>query len=131
MKKKTRIIVAAAFSCLLLLFAGVLLWSPFQAATGIYINAGSPVIVFDKGSGEPVVLLASGRKEGMFANLRTGDRVLIVHNGTMMLSYPAQMNAYFCFRLKKGDISDVPEAALNSLEELGWRIQGGSFGQNK
>ena len=53
----------------------------------------------------------------------------IIHNGTMMLSYPAQMNVYFCIRLKKGDASDVSESVMEMLEEMGW-LRGGTIGQN-
>ncbi len=60
----------------------------------------------------------------------TGDKILVFHNGCMMLSYPAQLNVSFCIRLKKGDVSDVPEGVLESLEEMGF-IRGGSFGKNQ
>lgn len=107
-------------------FAGIL----FKMDTGIYIGADSPFILFDHGSGEPVMMLGPEGKSGMFSGLRTGDRILIGHNGTMMLSYPAQINVFFCIRLKKGDISDIPKEAMDSLEEMGW-LQGGTFGQSE
>ena len=101
----------------------------FKMDTGIYIAADSPFILFDNGAGEPVIMRGPEGKDGMFSKLQTGDRILIVHNGAMMLSYPAQINVLFCIRLKKGDISDVPEGVMDSLEEMGW-IRGGTFGQN-
>lgn len=120
MKKKV-IVIIIALICLAA--AGLFALSPFTFSTGIYIHAGEDIIVFDKGSGEPVVI------RGGIGNFRTGDRILVLHDGTMMLSYPAQMNVYFSIRLKKGDISDVPQSALDSLEEMGW-LSGGGFGQN-
>lgn len=116
MRKKSWIIVIAIF---IVCLGGGLFLCFFKASTGIYIAAGSPVIVFDGGSGEPVVMLGRTGDE-MFSNLQTGDRILIIHDGTMMLSYPAQMNVRFCIRLKKGDQSSVPEEAMESLRELGW-----------
>lgn len=129
MRKKAKWIILAAVFAFAAIFAGVVLLSPFRTDTGIYIAAGSPFILFDGGSGEPVIMLCPKGKDNMFSKLKTGDRILIVHNGTMMLSYPGQMNVYFCIRLKKGDISDVPEGVMESLEEMGWK-QGGTIGQN-
>lgn len=117
------VVLLAGFSAVLLIL------SPFRTDTGIYIAADSPFILFDKGSGEPVVMLYPEGKGSMFSKLKTGDRILIVHNGAMMLSYPAQMNVYFCIRLKKGAASDVPERVMKSLEEMGWK-QGVTFGQD-
>lgn len=116
MRKKVLIVILAIF-CLLMVV--LLVWQPFKFSTGIYIAAESPIILFDNGSGEPVVMLGRTGDE-MFADLQTGDRILILHDGTMMLSYPAQMNVFFCIRLKKGDISDVPEGTMGLLEEMGW-----------
>lgn len=118
--KKKFIIILIALICVA--GAGLFALSPFTFSTGIYIEADEGIIVFDKGSGEPVVI------RGRTRNFRTGDRILVLHDGTMMLSYPAQMNVYFSMRLKKGDISDVPQSALDSLEEMGWL--GGGLGQN-
>lgn len=117
MRKK--VLIAAGLIEVCVLAAVLLIWQPLKASTGTYIAAGSPVIVFDGGSGEPVVMLGRTGSE-MFSNLQTGDRILIIHDGTMMLSYPAQMNVRFCVRLRKGDESSVPEEAMESLRELGW-----------
>lgn len=120
--KKRAVIILSAGICLLA--AGLFAVSPFTFSTGIYVDADDPIIVFDGGSGEPVVM------RGRTGSYRTGDRILILHNGTMMLSYPAQMNVYFSIRLKKGDISNVPQAVLDSLEEMGW-LWGGALGQDQ
>lgn len=127
--RKKRMIVLRVVVLLAGFSAVLLILSPFRTGTGIYIAAGSPFILFDGGSGEPVAMLYPEGKDSMFSKLKTGDRILVVHNGTMMLSYPAQMNVYFCIRLKKGAASDVPESVMKSLEEMGWK-QGDTFGQN-
>ncbi len=121
MRKPVVIIIVAAVC---LLAAGLFVLSPFTFSTGIYIAADSPIIVFEQGSGEPVVI------HGRIGNYQTGDRILILHDGTMMLSYPAQMNVYFSIRLKKGDITQVPQSTLDALEEMGW-LTGGRFEQNQ
>ncbi len=95
------VVLLAGFSAVLLIL------SPFRTDTGIYIAADSPFILFDKGSGEPVVMLYPEGKGSMFSKL----------------------NVYFCIRLKKGAASDVPERVMKSLEEMGWK-QGVTFGQD-
>ncbi len=120
--RKRIVIVLLAAVCILV--AGLFVLSPFRFGTGIYIAADSPMILLDNGSGEPVVMHGGSR------DYQTGDKVLILHNGTMMLSYPAQMSVYLCVRLKKGDARDVPQSVLDSLEEMGW-LSGGELGQNQ
>lgn len=121
-RRKATAIGLSAIVCLLA--AGLFAISPFTFSMGTYIAADSPVILLDGGSGEPIVM------RGGNWDYRTGDKVLILHNGTMMLSYPAQMSVYFCIRLKKGEVSDVPQSALDLLEEIGW-FSGGGLGQNQ
>lgn len=130
MRKKVWLIISAAVLDIVLLLAGVVVRRISPWDTGVYIAADAPFIVFDNGSGEPVIMLPPEGKGDMFARLQTGDRILVFHSNAMMLSYPAQMNVFFCIRLKKGDVSDVPEAVMDSLKELGW-LQGGTFGQNE
>ena len=120
--RKRIVIVLLAAVCILA--AGLFALSPFRFGTGIYIAADSPMILLDNGSGEPVVMY------GGSWGYQTGDKVLILHNGTMMLSYPAQMSVYLCIRLKRGDGCDVPQSVLDSLEEMGW-LSGGELGQNQ
>nr|WP_304954891.1 hypothetical protein [uncultured Acetatifactor sp.] len=117
-------IVAILTALVCLLAAGLFLLGPIRFGTGTYIAADSPMILLDGGAGEPVVMW------GRTGNFQTGDRVLILHNGTMMLSYPAQMSVYFCIRLKKGDITDVPEEAMELLREMGW-LEEKELGQNQ
>ena len=121
MRKRTVIILLTGIC---LLAVGLFVVSPFTFSTGIYVDAGEPIIVFDEGSVGPVVM------RGRTGNYRTVDRILILHDGTMMLSYPAQMNVYFSLRLKKGKAGDVPESVMDSLEEMGW-LPGGALGQNQ
>lgn len=121
MKKK---VVAIIIAVICLAAAGLFVLSPFTFSTGTYIAADSPMIVLDQGSGEPIVM------NGGPWDYQMGDKVLILHDGSMMLSYPAQMSVYFSIRLKKGDSSDVPRSVLDSLKEMGW-LSGGGLGQNQ
>ncbi len=129
--KRRKWLTAAAVSALLCVLMGVIWFLvPVQAGTGFYIAAEEPMVVFLGRYGEPVVMRSSEGRRKMFQKLRTGDRILVFHDGRMMLSYPAQLNVFFCIRLRKGDASDLPEGALESLEEMGW-IQGGGFGKSE
>ena len=120
MRRKKWLAAAAVVVLLCILVGGILLWGPVRVNTGIYIEAGEPMVVFPGGSGEPVVMRCGRDNDKMFGKMRTGDKILVFHDGRMMLSYPAQMNVFFCLRLKRGDISDVPEGVLESLERMGW-----------
>lgn len=130
MKGKKWLAAAGVLVSLCILAGVVWFWGPVRADTGIYIAADEPIVVFNGGSGEPVVMRTGEGNSKMFQKLRTGDKILVFHDGRMMLSYPAQLNVFFCIRLKKGESSDLPEGVLKSLEEMGW-IRGGSFGKGE
>ena len=51
--------------------------------------------------------------------LTDGDRILIISD-LINESYPGSTSARFILKLEDGDISDIPEATLVSLSELGW-----------
>ena len=51
--------------------------------------------------------------------LTDGDRILIVSD-LINESYPASTSAHFILKLEDGELSDIPEATLKSLSELGW-----------
>lgn len=51
--------------------------------------------------------------------LTDGDRILIISD-LINESYPGSTRAYIVLKLSDGDISDIPEDTLVSLEELGW-----------
>ncbi len=80
------------------------------AENGSYmlIDENSPIVMSDRSS-----------DKDMFFGLSTGDKILVVHDG-IAESYPGQTGAYFCLRLSKGDISDIPEEVITSLKDLGW-----------
>lgn len=80
------------------------------AENGSYmlIEENSPIVMSDRSS-----------EKDLFSGLSTGDKILVVHDG-IAESYPGQTGAYFCLRLSKGDISDIPKEVITSLRELGW-----------
>lgn len=129
MKRKGWLI--AAVSVLLCILMGVMWFlNPAYAGVGFYIAAEEPMVAFQGRYGEPVVMRSSEEYCKRFQKLHTGDKILVFHDGRMMLSYPAQLNVHLCIRLRKGDVSDLPEGVSEALEEMGW-IRGGSFGKSE
>lgn len=51
--------------------------------------------------------------------LTDGDRILIISD-LINESYPGSTSARFILKLEDGELSDIPEATLRSLAELGW-----------
>lgn len=62
------------------------------------------------------VIIMSDQSDGkdIFDGLRTGDKILVVHDGVEE-SLPARTGAFHIFRLAKGDESDIPEDATSSF----------------
>lgn len=58
-------------------------------------------------------------KEGLFDDLTTGDKVLVVH-GPIAESYPGQSKAYLCIKQTDGTSANIPTDVLISLLEMGW-----------
>ncbi len=51
--------------------------------------------------------------------LTDGDRIFIISD-LINESYPGSTGAHFILKLEEGEISDIPQATLESLSELGW-----------
>ena len=115
MKKKRSIVISAAIG-IVLIGVSVLAWKGIAPNTGTYLAAanGSHLIILDK---SPAVI--STENEKWFANLQSGDKILIF-NGMINTSFPGKTDVYACFRLRKGDISSIPEDTLEELKQLGW-----------
>ena len=123
MKKKQLMI--GAVSVVAILFAAVLLMlrNNINLSIGTCIAAenGSYLIVLDH---SPVVMHQRPGKESVFANLNTGDKIFIVHDGIEQ-SYPGQTGLHFILKLSDGSERDVPSEIMTELQELGWLKQSG------
>lgn len=80
---------------------------------------GSYLLVDDN---SPIEISNCSSNEELFSDLKTGDKILVVHNGVNE-SYPARTGAYFCMRIGSGSIDDISEEVIHELTELGW-LQG-------
>ena len=113
-KKQLLLIVIAA----LVVGIAALVISGLTPAVGYVIAAdnGQYLIVLDD---SPVVMGNCTRDENLFVGLKTGNQVLILHDG-IRESYPAQTGVYFCMNIGSGDPDKIPAHIMESLTELGW-----------
>lgn len=122
-KKPLIIVMIVVLSLVCVLFAGLFIMGErgFYPTVGTYIKAasGDNMILMDGG---PCIMSNQTGNENVFSGLQTGDKILII-NCAVNTSYPGYTGCYFCLRLGKGDISDIPEKHLEQLKELGWISQ--------
>lgn len=115
MKKKHIFLIVIV---LLIIGIAALLFSGLTPSVGYVIAAddGQYLIALDD---SPVVMSGSTRDENMFIGLKTGNQVLILHDG-IRESYPAQTGVYFCLKLGNGSPDRIPAHITENLTELGW-----------
>ena len=120
MKKSKWLIPIIVLCAILFVIATCLIYMIVQDlgfSTGRYLEAnnGSDIMVVDN---SPNVMLNRTNRD-IFKNLKTGDKILVIHGATAE-SYPGQTGVYAIFKLGGGSISDIPQAVIDSLTELGW-----------
>lgn len=116
MKKKILVIVSVIV-CIIIVGIFVFAGMGISSHTGLYLHSdnGSHLIIMDN---SPIVM-SDRENENMFKNLTDGDRILIFHDG-IQESYPGRTFVYAYIKLGDGELSDIPEKVLLSLNELGW-----------
>jgi len=120
-QKKNWLTLICVIGVLLVICAG-LLW--YAVSHSLDFSVGR-CLVADNGSymfidgNSPIVMSNRKDKEGMFAGLETGDKILLLHDG-IAESYPARTGAYWCMKLTDGTQADIPEQVTEELTELGW-----------
>ncbi len=119
MMKKKILIALSVLMCVAII--GVFIFSGLNISphTGLYLRAdnGSHLVIMDN---SPIVM--SDRAENnMFEKLTDGDRILIFHDG-IQESYPGATFVYACVKIADGELTDIPEHVLTSLNELGWIV---------
>ena len=122
-QKKKWMIPLCVIGGLLLVCAG-LLWYMVSHSLDFSVGRCS---VAENGSymfidgNSPIVMSNRKDKEGMFAGLETGDKILLLHDG-IQESYPGGTGAYWYMKLEDGTQADIPEQVMEELAELGWTI---------
>ena len=105
-------IVAVAFSAFM--FTGTK-----SILTGYSLRCSNDSYMIIEETGSPIRYSFSDAVGTNVEKLTDGDRILII-SGLINASYPGSTRAYIVLKLSDGDIADVPQETLVSLEELGW-----------
>ena len=113
MKKKI-LITLSAIVCVIAIGLFILAGKSISPSVGLYLQAdNADMLILDN---SPISM--SGNDD-IFEKYESGDKILVFHDG-ILESYPAQTRAYFVMKLADGEMSDIPETVLISLDELGW-----------
>ena len=88
-------------------------------SVGRVLSANSSMMLILDNS--PIQMSCRTNHEDLYAKLSDGDKVLVLHDG-IVESYPGRTGAYAIFKLEDGSIADIPDAVMESLTELGWKI---------
>lgn len=119
-KKAITVIIIVIIGLLLVINLGLsFLWAnrlTIDIGTYIKTNDGCDMIIMNDS-----LSFLHTENENIFSGLQTGDKILIVnkHDDTVVLT-PGGPVCYFCLRLGKGDLSDIPEEYLEQLRDFGY-----------
>lgn len=129
MKKKKWFKVIGIVVGILLFFAvavvalgAILSLKGYGISTGRFYTNNFGIYLVDEG--EAMLMSDKSKNQNVFENFSIGDLLLVVHSGVNE-TYPAQTGAYYVFRLKKGNESDLPENL-----DVGVRPLPDDYGQN-
>ena len=93
------------------------------ASQGLSFSVGRCIVTDDTCmlvlGNDPVLLSNRTGKDGAFATLVTGDRLLVLHGG-IMETWPAQAIVYFCLPIGSGSMDDIPQDVVDGLISHGW-----------
>lgn len=119
MKKRALIIGGSVLGGILcLLIAGVIILAINHLTFGVGTYAGNGLVVFDKtGHG---ATRARANIDKLFLSVEPGDKVLVLRDNFTFLTYPGETGMYKCWRLDRGDLSDIPNEELETLTKMGW-----------
>lgn len=88
----------------------------FSTGRCIVTSNGAYMILLDN---SPITMSNISNREALFSELKTGDEILILHDG-IQETYPGGTGVYYCRRLKEGSIADIPDEVIESLSPMGW-----------
>ena len=118
---KRKIIITVAVICAVFLLGislgAVLLNSSLGISTGHILISDNGTYFLIKGNSP--VRLSDYSENGVLPELKTGDKVLVLHDG-IAESYPASTLCRFCIKTGSDSFSDIPEDVISSMTELGW-----------
>jgi len=120
MNKKICIPICMILALVLLIGGGIV----YMNAHSLGLSTGRVLITSHGGymlirDNSPISMGNPKNKSGLFDDLENGDEILVLHDG-INESYPGKTGAYAIYKLKDGDIDDIPAEVLTILTELGW-----------
>ena len=127
MKKRKWLILTAAVSVIVVLFAGfvgIMNHKSLGFSVGRYLKAknGVSMLVLDNSP----IQMSDRTDKGLFEKLETGDKILVLHDG-IAESYPGRTGAYAVFKLEEGSSDDISQDVLEQLREMGWLSSARTF----
>ena len=116
MKKKI-LIAVSVIVCVIAIGLFILAGKSISPSVGLYLHTDNGnMLILDN---SPIVMSVRTGNDDMFEKYESGDKILVLHDG-INESYPGQTRAYFVMKLADGEMSDIHENVLASLNELGW-----------
>lgn len=101
-----------------MLIVGIIILAVNRLTFGVGTYAGNGLVVFrESGLG---ATRARANINKLFANVKPGDKVLVLRDNFTYLTYPGETGMYKCWRLGGGDLSDIPDKELEQLIDMGW-----------
>lgn len=89
---------------------------------GIYIKTTNDVdIIIVKD--EPVIIVNGEEFDSKFDDFETGDMLTLASVNGIMETYPGQIDISSVERNGEGDIEEISEDVLASIEEMGYQIE--------
>ncbi len=85
--------------------------------TGVCLVADNSVIVIVDDT--PMKISNQSSNENLFADLQTGDKVIITHDGVQE-TYPAKTGVYKLLKIDTDCIDEVPTNTITQLAEMGY-----------
>lgn len=116
-KKAALSVVTVSFIVLIICSVFFIIANDITFTTGVYLNDGNnKMLIVDD---EPIILNDSN--ETISKSIKTGNTLLVVHNG-IMESYPPQINVKVAFKLGNKIVKDanypVPEETILKNEDF-------------
>ena len=87
--------------------------------SGYSLRCDNDIYMIIEENGAPIRYNFSKAVGTKVENLEQGDKIIIISD-VVNESYPGSTRAYVVMKIADGDIEDIPEDTLASLEELGW-----------
>ena len=117
--KKVLISVMAIILVVVTAFTVFMVSGSKSLISGYSLRCSNDTYMIIEETGSPIRYSFSDALGRNVEKLTDGDRILIISD-LINESYPGSTRAHFVLKLSDGEISDIPENTLDSLEELGW-----------